>query len=238
MHNQNHTRSSPDLEEINEKLRKDVLRQLEPHGARPVAELAEMTESERTKWLFWNLHERLDDIRMLEPTLIGQVMTTQLTVCDGQSMWNDNCKLEKRLELNCKWHLQLNYTAFQTEKMHEVGDGWINLAICDEPPSHPTLHRGQKGYLDADHSLYPNQLFLDGWISEGVWEEIKPQLYTTNPACRTDIVILDNYLFPVKRGHEFVCGPVGSVGITNIEFRNFSHPTERRLTRREPRQRT
>ncbi|MDO8300291.1 hypothetical protein [Lacisediminimonas sp.] len=238
MQTQNQSRPGPDLEEINEKLRKDVLRALEPYGARPVAELSDMAGTERTKWLFWNLHERLDEIRKMEPTLIGQVMTTQLTVCDGQSMWSEKCKLEKRLELSCKWHLQLSYIAFQSEQLHEIGDGWINLAIGDEPPGHPSLKPGQKAYLDADHSLYPNQLFLDGWISEGVWQEIKPQLYSSNPACRTDIVILDNYLFPVRRGNEFVSGPAGSIGITNIEFRNFSHPTERRLTRREPRQRS
>lgn len=238
MQKEHTARLSPDLEEINEKLRKDVLRSLEAHGARPVSDLADMAESERAKWLFWNLHERLEEVRMMEPTLIAQVVSTQLTVCDGQSMWSERCKLEKRLELNCKWFLQLNDSAFQAEKLHDVGDGWINLAIGDEPPSHPTLQKGQKGYLDADHSLYPNQLFLDGWISEGVWHEIKPQLYSTNPACRTDVVILDNFLFPVKRGNEFVCGPVGSIGITNIEFRNFSHPTERRMSRREPRQRT
>lgn len=231
------SRKRPDLEEINEKLRRDVLRALEPHGDRPVADLSDMGETERTKWLFWNLHERLDEIRKMEPMLLAQVLSTQLTVCDGQSMWTDKCKLEKRLELNCKWYLQLNHAGFTVDKLHELGDGWINLFIGDEPPSHPTLERGQKGYLDADHSLYPNQILLDGWISEGVWQEIKPQLYSTNPACRTDVVILDNYLFPVRRGHEFVCGPVGSVGITNLEFRNFSHPTERRLRRREPRQR-
>ena len=238
MQTENQSRSSPDLEEINEKLRKDVLRALEGYGARPVAELSEMTDNERTKWLFWNLHERLDEIRKMEPTLIGQVMTTQLTVCDGQSMWSEKCKLEKRLELSCKWHLQLSTLAFETDKLHEIGDGWINLAIGDEPPGHPSLQQGQRAYLDADHSLFPNQLFLDGWISEGVWREIKPQLYSSNPACRTDIVILDNYLFPIKRGNDFVCGPVGSIGITNIEFRNFSHPTERRLMRRESRQRS
>lgn len=237
MQKEHQSRISPELEEINEKLRKDVLRGLEQYGARPVAELSAMAEHDRTKWLFWNLHERFDEIRKLEPTLIGQVTSTQLTVCDGQSMWSEACKLDKRLELNCKWYLQLNYLALQTDTLHEIGDGWVNLAIGDAPPTHPTLQRGQKAYLDADHSLYPNQLFLDGWISEGVWHEIKPQLYSSNPACRTDIVILDSYLFPVKRGNEFVCGPVGSVGMTNLEFRNFSHPTERRLTRRESRQR-
>jgi hypothetical protein len=227
---------SPDLEEINEKLRKDVLRSLEAYGVRPVDELGDMSELERTKWLIWNLHERLEDIRQVEPTLIGQVMSTQLSVCDGQSMWSEKCKLEKRLELHCKWYLQLNYAGLEAEKLYNLGEGWTNLFIGNEPPAHPVLQSGQKAYLDADHALYPNQLLLDGWISEGVWEEVKPQLYSTNPACRTDIVMLDNYLFPIKRGHDFVSGPVGAIGITNIEFRNFSHPTERRLTRREPRQ--
>lgn len=228
---------SPDLEEINEKLRRDVLRSLEPHGARSVDELPDMSEIERTKWVIWNLHERLEDIRQMEPTLIGQVLSTQLSVCDGQSMWSEKCKLEKRLELHCKWTLQLNYAGLEADKQYNLGEGWTNLFIGNEPPAHPVLQAGQKAYLDADHALYPNQLLLDGWISEGVWQEIKPQLYSTNPACRTDIVMLDNYLFPIRRGHEFVSGPVGAIGITNIEFRNFSHPTERRLTRREPRQR-
>lgn len=228
-----------DPEEMNEKLRREVIRSLESYGARPVSDLSDMTEGERAKWLFWNLHESLDDIRKMEPTLIGQVMSTQFTVSDGQSMWSDKKGLEKRLELSCKWHLQLSYSTYQSEKTYEIGDGWINLYIGETPPVRPLLQESQKGYLDADHSLYPNQLFLDGWITQEVWQEIKPQLYNPNPTCRTDVLLLDNFLFPVKKGFDFVTGPAGSVGITNMEFRTFSHPTERRMTRRgEPRQRS
>jgi hypothetical protein len=232
-------KASSDLEEMNEKLRREVIRSLEPYGARPVSDLSDMTEGERSKWLFWNLHESLDEVRKLEPTLVGQVMSTQLTVSDGQSMWTDKKGLEKRLELSCKWHLLLTYSIYQNEKIYEIGEGWINLCIGENPPLRPSLQENQKGYLDADHSLYPNQLFLDGWITEDVWKEIKPQLYSPNPTCRTDVLLLDNFLFPVKKGFDFVTGPAGSIGITNMEFRTFSHPTERRMTRRgEPRQRS
>jgi hypothetical protein len=231
-------RPSSDLD-MSEKLRKDVIRTLESHGARPASELVEMSEVERAKWLFWNLHENLDEIRQLEPTLTGQVTSTQLIVSDGQSMRADNRSLEKRLELSCKWHLHLTYAAFQNETSYEIGDGWINLSISDSPPAYPTLQKNQKAYLDADHSLYPNQLYLDGWITEGVWREIKPQLYSPNPTCRSDVLLLDNFMFPVKKGLDFVTGPPGSIGITNMEFRTFSHPTDRRMSRRsEPRQRT
>jgi hypothetical protein len=45
-------------------------------------------------------------------------------------------------------------------------------------------------------------------------------------------------MFPVRKGYDFVTGPAGSIGITNMEFRTFSHPTDRRMSRRaEPRQR-
>jgi hypothetical protein len=71
MENDYAQRPSSDLEDINEKLRKDVIRSLEAHGARQVEDLSDMTEIERIKWLFWNLHERLDEIRSMEPTLIG-----------------------------------------------------------------------------------------------------------------------------------------------------------------------
>lgn len=232
-----HTR--PDLDDINEKLRKDLVRGMEPHGARPVADLADMTEVERTKWLFWNLHERLDDVRQMEPTLIGHVTSTQLTVSEGQSMLRDAAGLEKRLELSCKWNLLLTFSATQTERSYEIGDGWVNLCISDCPPSYPSLHERQRGYLNGDHSLFPNQLVLDGWITEPLWHEIKAQLYTPNPNCRTDILLLDNYLFPVKRDFPFVTGPAGSIGLTNMEFRSHSHPTERRMTpRRSERART
>jgi hypothetical protein len=228
-----------ELEDINEKLRREVMKTLEPHGLKLVSDLPGMSEGERAKWLLWNLHENLDAVRKLEPTLIGQVMSTQLTVSDGQSMWTDKSGLEKRIELSCKWHLMLTYSAYQSEQTYEIGEGWVDLFVGEAPPAHPTLLENQKGYLDADSSLFPNQLFLYGWITQDVWLEIKPQLYNAHPTCRTDILLLDNYLFPVKSGFDFVCGPAGSIGITNLEFRTFSHPTERRMTRRgEPRQRS
>jgi hypothetical protein len=238
MESEYHQKLNIDLEEMNEKLRRDVVRALAPYGCRPLADLAEMTDGERAKWLFWNLHENLDEIRQMEPTLVGQVMSTQLTVSDGQSMWTETRGLEKRLELRCKWHLILSHPGVQNDTTYELGEGWVNLFVGDTPPAHPVLQENQKGYLDADHSLYPNQLFLDGWITEGVWREIKPQLYNGNPACRTDILLLDNYMYPVKKGFDFVSGPAGSLGLTNIELRSFSHPAERRMTRRgEPRSR-
>jgi hypothetical protein len=36
----------------------------------------------------------------------------------------------------------------------------------------------------------------------------------------------------VKSGFDFVNGPAGSIGVVNMEFRAFSHPAERRLSRR------
>jgi hypothetical protein len=226
-------------DDINEKIRKDIMRGLEPYGSKQVAELSDMSDGERAKWLFWNLHENLDAIRLLEPTLIGQVMSTQLTVSDGQSMWTDKHGLEKRIELNCKWQLGLTYSVYQNEKTYEMGEGWVNLFIGDTPPFHPILLKNQKGYLNMDSSLFPNQLSIYGWITESVWQEIKPQLYNGNPTCRTDILLMDNSMFPIKTGFDFVTGPAGSIGLTNLEFRTFSHPTERRMTRRnEPRQRS
>lgn len=236
----NHTQKIPfDLVEMNEKLRRDVIKMLEPCGLKAVSDLSDMSDGERAKWLFWNLHENLDAVRKLEPTLVGQVMSTQLTVSDGQSMWTDTRGLEKRIELSCKWHMLLTYSVYQNEKSYDIGEGWVDLFIGDKPPAHPTLLENQKGYLDADSSLFPNQLFLCGWITEQIWQEIKPQLYNANPTCRTDILLLDNFMFPIKSGFDFVTGPAGSIGITNLEFRIFSHPTERRMTRRgEPRQRS
>ncbi len=231
-------RSNLESEEMNEKVRREVMKTLEPHGLHPVGDLMEMSESERVKWLFWNLHENLDAVRRLEPTLIGQVMSTQLTVSDGQSMWDEKCCLEKRIELTCRWHLQLTYSHYQNEETYEIGEGLVNLFV-GSAPRHPALKERQKGFLDADSSRFPNQLVLYGWVTDEVWREIKPQLYTDNPTCRSDILLLDNFLFPVKEGFDFVTGPPGSIGITNLEFRLFSHPTERRLVRRnESRQRS
>jgi hypothetical protein len=219
-------------QDMNEIMRRDVIRTLESHGARAVTDLAEMSEVERTKWLFWNLHEKLDDIRLLEPTLVAQVTSTQASVCDAQPGRGDVDMLDKRLELSCRWSLHLSFAGMQNETSYEIGEGWINLAIGTAPPAYPVLHKNQKAYLNADHTLFPNQMTLDGWITEGVWQEIKPHLYSPNPTCRTEVILLDNFMFPVRKGFDFVIGPAGSIGVTNMEFRTFSHPTDRRMTRR------
>lgn len=213
-----------ELDEINEKLRKDVLRTIEPYGVKKIADLGAMNDSERTKWLFWNLHENIDEIRKCEPALIGQVIRTQLTVSDGQSLWTEKCGLEKRIELSCKWQLLLKDGTYQNEESFSISDGWIDLSVAQSPPPHPTLQENQKGYLDSDSKLYPNQLYLYGWITDGVWQEVKNQLYNASANCHTDIFIRDNFLFPVKPGHNFVTGPAGSIGITNLEFRVSSQP--------------
>lgn len=213
-----------DSDELNEKARRDVMRGLEQHGARRAADLPDMSECERTKWLFWNLHERLDELRAMEPVLIGQIIRTQLTVSDGQSMWTEKWGLEKRIELSCKWQLLLKDSLYQKEDAYSINEGWIDLYVGKSPPQHPALQEHQKGYLDADSPLYPNQLFLYGWITEGLWDEIKLQLNNASAHCHTDIFLRDNFLFPVKPGLNFVTGPVGSIGITNMEFRVSSQP--------------
>ncbi len=213
-----------DSDEMNEKLRRDIMRTLESYGTRCVADLADMTDGERTKWLFWNLHERLDELRAMEPVLIGQIIRTQLTVSDGQSMWTEKWGLEKRIELSCKWQLLLKDSLYQKEDAYSISEGWIDLYVGKSPPQHPTLQEQQKGYLDADSPLYPNQLFLYGWVTDGLWDEIKGQLNNASASCHTDIFLRDNFLFPVKPGLNFVTGPVGSIGITNMEFRVSSQP--------------
>ena len=213
-----------DSDEMNEKLRRDVMRGLEAHGLRRSSELVDMSESERTKWLFWNLHERLEELRPFEPVLIGQIVRTQLTVSDGQSMWTEKWGLEKRIELSCKWQLLLKDSLYQKEDAYAISEGWIDLYVGKSPPQHPALQEQQKGYLDADSPLYPNQLFLYGWITDGLWEELKPHLNNASANCHTDIFLRDNFLFPVKPGLDFVSGPVGSIGITNMEFRVSSQP--------------
>jgi hypothetical protein len=213
-----------EIDDLNEKLRRELIKTIEPYGVRAIAELAEMTDSDRTKWLFWNLHENLDAVRLLEPTIVGQIVRTQLTVSDGQSMWTDHTGLEKRVELSCKWQLVLRPSNFEAEQAYPISDGWIDLFVGDKPPPHPVLQPGQKGYLDSDNGLYPNQLFLYGWISEGVWQEMKPQLYNASANCHTDIFLRDNFLFPIKSGLTFLSGPAGAIGITNIEFRTSTQP--------------
>lgn len=228
---------SPELG-LHERQRRELLQILEPAGQRPVAELAEMSDAERCKWLFWNLHENLDEIRLMEPTLQARVTSMQFTVVDGSPL-SANASLEKRLDLACKWTLELSYPGYPEEITHSVGDGWINLVVAEQAPAYLTVANGQKAYLDADHTSYPNQLYLEGWVTNGVWQEMRQHLANSNPTCRTDVVLLDNVLFPVKSGFDFVTGPVGAIGVVNMEFRAFSHPTERRISRRgEPRRRS
>jgi hypothetical protein len=217
-------KSAPELEELNEKLRRNVMRALEPYGTQALPALAHMSDAERTRWLFWNLHENLDTVRAYEPSLVGQIIRTQLTVSDGLSMWSEKYGLEKRAEFSCKWQLLLKPSAYESEQAYPLNDGWIDLSIGDGPPPHPALQAGQKGYLDSDSALYPNQLFLYGWISETVWQEIKPQLYNASASCHTDIYLRDNFLFPVKPGIDFLTGPAGALGITNLEFRTSTQP--------------
>lgn len=213
-----------DPEETTDKPRREIMRKLEQYGSRTVAELPKMTECERTKWLFWNMHERIDELRVMEPLVIGQVVRTQLTVSDGQSMWTEKWGLEKRIELSCKWQMLLKDSIYQKEEAYLLCDGWIDLYIGNSAPQHPVLQAHQKGYLDADSPLYPNQLFLYGWITDSLWDEIKSQLSNASVSCHTDIFLRDNFLFPVKPGLDFVSGPAGSVGITNMEFRVSSQP--------------
>lgn len=221
-----------------ERQRRDLMQVRAHCGSRPVADLAEMSDAERCKWLFWNLHENLDHLRAMEPMLQARVTSLQFTVLDGSGMAGEN-SLDKRLDLSCQWTLGLTYPGYRDEITHTVGDGWINLVIADQAPSYLTVQDGQRAYLDADHTMYPNQLFLEGWITDRIWQEMRPHLWNANPTCRTDVVLLDNVLFPVKQGFDFVLGPPGSVGVMNVEFRAFSHPTERRSYRRgEPRHRS
>lgn len=228
---------------LNERQRRDLMHTMAFCGERPVADLTEMSDAERCKWLFWNLHENLEHIRSMEPTLQGRVTSLQFTVLDsatsmGAAAVGEN-GLDKRLDLSCHWLLGLTYPGYPDEITHSVGDGWINLIIADQTPAHLLVHDGQRAYLDADHTTYPNQLFLEGWISNHIWQEMRPHLWNANPTCRTDVVLLDNVLFPVRQGFDFVQGPAGSIGVMNIEFRAFSHPTERRAFRRgEPRHRS
>ncbi|HVL76719.1 MAG TPA: hypothetical protein VM406_11950 [Noviherbaspirillum sp.] len=221
-----------DVDEAHEKQRKEAMRTIEQHGMRPMSDLADMSEGERVKWFFWNLHENLEEIRKLEPTLIGQVMCTTLTVTDGLSMDTERVGMEKSIALSCRWHLRLAYSTFQNEEAYPIGDGAVDLIVSNALPQEPPLKKNQKGYLDADSSLYPHQLYLYGWVTEQIWNEIKPHLYSPTPNCQTDLILRDNCMFPVKQGFAFVAGPPGAVGLTNVEFRVASHSAERRTSRR------
>lgn len=225
-------RFGPEVDDAHEKTRKDVMRTIEAHGARSIADLPDMTEGERAKWFFWNLHENLDEFRKMEPTLIGQIMCTQLTVTDGLSLATEKVGMEKRIALTCRWHLRLAYATYQNEEAFSIGEGSVDLFVSNSMPSEPPLQKNQKGYIDSDNSLYPNQLYLYGWVTEAVWEEIKPHLYQPMPNRQTDLILRDNCIFPVKAGFGFVAGPPGSIGIINMEFRVSSHSIERRSNRR------
>lgn len=225
-------RFGPDIDEAHEKLRREAMRTIESHGTRPISDLPEMTEGERTKWFIWNLHENLDELRKLEPTLIGQVMCTQLTITDGLSMATEKVGSEKQVALTCRWHLRLAYAAIQNEETYPIGEGSVDLAVTNAVPAEPPLQKNQKGYIDSDSSMYPNQLYLYGWVTEPVWETLKQHLYTPTPNCHTDLLLRDNCVFPVKPGFGFVAGPPGSIGITNLEFRVSSHSADRRSNRR------
>lgn len=215
-----------------EKLRKDMMRTIEAHGRRDVSELEEMSEGERAKWFFWNMHENLEEFRKLEPTLIGQVMCMQLTITDGLSMATEKFGSETQVQLNCRWHLRLAYTAIQNQEAHSIGEGTVELSVSESLPSHPPLQKQQKGYIDSDNSLYPNKVYIYGWVTEPIWNAVRDHLYSPMPNCITDVILRDDSLFPVKSGFGFVAGPPGAIGITNLEFRVSSHSVERRNSRR------
>jgi hypothetical protein len=223
---------NPELVEMNEKLRKEAMRTIENYGVRPYSDLPDLTDVERVKWLFWNMHENLDEFRKLEPTLIGQVMCTQTTVSEGQSLEPETTLMQKHVALHCKWYLRLAYSAYKNEETYTVGDGVVDLLVSNTQPTSPSLRKNQKGYLDTNNAFYPNQLFLYGWISEAAWAEMKSHLYSSIPNCQTDLLLRDNYIFPVKAGFDFVVGPPGSIGITNMEFQVSSYSGERRTARR------
>jgi hypothetical protein len=90
--------SQPETQELSlhERQRQEVLQSLAGAGQRPVAELADMSEAERCRWLFWNLHENLDELRLMEPILSARVTGAQFTVVDGSRLLG-NGDMEKRL---------------------------------------------------------------------------------------------------------------------------------------------
>ncbi|HJV86163.1 MAG TPA: hypothetical protein VJ698_11880 [Noviherbaspirillum sp.] len=225
-------RFGTEIDDAHEKARREVMKTIESHGNRPISELAEMTDGERVKWFFWNLHENLDEFRKLEPTLIGQITCTQLTIADGLSMATEKVGMEKNITLTCRWHLRVAYATFQNEEAFPIGEGSVELSVSNTLPEQPPLQKNQKGYLESDSSLYPHQLYLYGWVTEPVWNEIKQHLYSPTPNCQADLMLRDNCLFPVKQGFGFVAGPPGAVGITNLEFRISSHSADRRTNRR------
>jgi hypothetical protein len=181
------------------------------------------------------MHENLDDYRTLEPALVGQIMCTQLTITDGLSMQTEKMGSEKHIGLTCRWYLRLAFPAIQNEEEYAIGEGSVDIEIASAAPTEPPLQKNQKGYIDADTSLFPNKLFLYGWVTEPVWNEVKGHLYSPIPTCHTDLILRDDSLFPVKPGFGFVAGPAGAIGITNLEFRVSSHSADRRTSRRTER---
>jgi len=223
---------------ILERQRRDLIQALQSFGQHAAASLPDLSEAERCKWLFWNLHENLEGIRPMEPSLQARITSMQFTVHNGAASAAGE-PLEKHLDLSCKWWLALHYPGLPDEMMYPIGEGWVHLQIANQVPAYLGLRGGQQAYLEADHLSYPNLLYLDGWILPEVWQEMRPHLSNPNPNCRSDIVLLDNVLFPVKTGFDFVVGPPASIGVMSMELRAFSHPTERRMSRRgEPYRRT
>lgn len=218
-----------------ERRREEILRCLETAGRRSVAELSDMSDAERCKWLFWNLHENLDAIRQMEPALQARISSMQHSVMDVTQR-PDQIALNRRVDLACRWTMELSFPGHPEEVTYPIGDGWVNLVIAHEAPAYLHVATGQKAYLDADHTTYPNQIYLEGWISDQLWQDVRSHLSNPNPSCRTDVVLLDSALFPVRRDFDFVAGPPGAIGVVSLEFRAFSHPAERRMVRRsEPR---
>ena len=213
-----------EIEEMTEKARQEILRNLEQYGGKSVADLSTMSEKERTKWFIWNMHEHLDETRVLEPVLVAKIVQANFIVSDGHSGLTENWGLEKRLELNCKWDLLLKDHTYQKEDVYAINDGWIELYVSEAPPPKFLIRERQKGYLDADNPLHPNRLFLSGWITENLWRDLKASMIIRSGSCQTALFLKDNSLFPVKPGFNFVSGPPGSIGITNVEFHVSSIP--------------
>jgi len=88
--------------------RDEVMKCLESAGRRPVAELSDMSDAERCKWLFWNLHQNLDAMRQMEPALQARVNSMQYSVLD-ESRVTDQRELSKRLDLACRWTMELRF---------------------------------------------------------------------------------------------------------------------------------
>ena len=78
--------SDYDIQNLNQKQRLELLRSLESVGLRSVGELGEMVDSDRCKWLFWNLHENFDAIRLMEPTLQACITSMQFTIQDNLTL--------------------------------------------------------------------------------------------------------------------------------------------------------